>query len=378
MLEWVWDEDLWFPVNSTGPRYGWKDLQNHPGSGIYHPQVCDLHWSFILGIALLGIRYINKKLFIEPLGYHLGVSRRKPRLLTENAVLETAYKQNKTIGPDLIKNLSKQTDMSTRKIDIWFRIRRQKDTPSPMKKFEDSCWHFIFYSTAFLYGLYVLWDKPWFWSTKECWLTWPYSHVSNDVFWYYTFEMAFYWCLILTLMKDHRRKDFAEFVIHHIATIVLLYFSWFMNFVRIGTLVLVAHDVADPWLLLAKMCKYTKRKQITEVIFVIFIVIWIVSRLIYYPFIVLYSSTFEPYYVIEKTFFTHWFFNFFLYLLMVLHLMWSYSIARIAIKKLRQGELEDVRSDSDSDSDDEVESDTNCDINDNGVSRSNYSHKTNA
>ena len=37
-------------------------------------------------------------------------------------------------------------------------------------------------------------------------------------------------------------------VLHHLITILLLYFSWATNMVRIGTLVLVVHDVADPWL----------------------------------------------------------------------------------------------------------------------------------
>ena len=37
-------------------------------------------------------------------------------------------------------------------------------------------------------------------------------------------------------------------MIHHAATILLMYFSWVLNFVRIGTLVLVVHDAADTWL----------------------------------------------------------------------------------------------------------------------------------
>ena len=36
-----------------------------------------------------------------------------------------------------------------------------------------------------------------------------------------------------------------EMIIHHIATIVLLYFSWINNFSRIGTLVMLVHDAAD-------------------------------------------------------------------------------------------------------------------------------------
>ncbi len=36
--------------------------------------------------------------------------------------------------------------------------------------------------------------------------------------------------------------------IHHIATISLLSFSYIVNFVRVGTLVLVIHDCGDYWL----------------------------------------------------------------------------------------------------------------------------------
>lgn len=34
-------------------------------------------------------------------------------------------------------------------------------------------------------------------------------------------------------------------IVHHIVTMFLLYFSWVVNFVRIGTLVLLVHDAAD-------------------------------------------------------------------------------------------------------------------------------------
>ena len=36
--------------------------------------------------------------------------------------------------------------------------------------------------------------------------------------------------------------------VHHVATIVLMYFSWILNLVRAGSLVLVVHDAADTWL----------------------------------------------------------------------------------------------------------------------------------
>ena len=43
-------------------------------------------------------------------------------------------------------------------------------------------------------------------------------------------------------------QDFWEMFIHHIATISLLSFSWVINFVRVGTLVLCIHDSVDFWI----------------------------------------------------------------------------------------------------------------------------------
>ena len=52
--------------------------------------------------------------------------------------------------------------------------------------------------------------------------------------------------------------------VHHIATIVLLYFSWVLNFVRIGSLVLVVHDSADTWLSVSKIKIKLRSCKISE------------------------------------------------------------------------------------------------------------------
>ena len=40
-------------------------------------------------------------------------------------------------------------------------------------------------------------------------------------------------------------QDFKEQIVHHIATIFLLGFSYCSNYVRVGTLVMLVHDSSD-------------------------------------------------------------------------------------------------------------------------------------
>lgn len=343
----IWDEKLWFPGVFAGRKYGWKDLQNVPGSSVYLPRIWDLHWSILLGAFLVLLRSVLERLLITPLGFWLGIPRRKKRYVTPNHILEAAYTKTKK-KPDF-QLLSKQTDWSVREIEVWFRKRKKQDATPPIRKFCDSGWHFCFYTTIFIYGLCVLWDKPWFRSSDECWTDWPKQHVSDDIYWYYVIELAFYWSLVFTLVSDHKRADFTQMLVHHTATIILIYFSWLTNFVRTGSLVLVLHDASDPWLEIAKLGIYLKWKTATDVFFTIFVLVWTVARHFLLPYIVLYLTTFGYLEYIDNLMFAYYFFNFFLYLLMVLTCVWSYHIYKMVFQKLRQGEVKDSRSDSEAD-----------------------------
>ncbi len=94
---------------------------------------------------------------------------------------------------------------------------------------------------------YIL-KKSWISNTRDCWLNYPNHPLTNDIFWYYMIELAFYWSLIFSQFIDVKRKDFWQMFLHHIATVLLLSFSYIVNFVRVGTLVLVIHDFGDYWL----------------------------------------------------------------------------------------------------------------------------------
>lgn len=128
------------------------------------------------------------------------------------------------------------------------------------------------------------------------------------------------------------------------------------SFTRVGTLVFLAHDVNDIFLESAKLARYARRPVAPTALFVAFAVSWVVSRLIYFPLVVIRSAAIEPATLIAVQYeidpHPHWyFFVGFLGFLLCLHAYWSVLIARVVAKTLSAGQPDDVREESDSDSD---------------------------
>ena len=145
-------------------------------------------------------------------------------------------------------------------------------------------------------------------------------------------ELGFYGSLSITQWVDVKRKDFLQNFVHHNVTILLMMFSWSCHFTRIGSLVLVIHDCADPLLELAKLCKYAKRDKVAEVVFGLFTVIWVTMRCFVFPTKVLWSTMnaveghvdmFPGYYI----------FNCLLIILQILNIMWTVLILKVSTQR---------------------------------------------
>ncbi|CAG9770788.1 unnamed protein product [Ceutorhynchus assimilis] len=177
----------------------------------------------------------------------------------------------------------------------------------------------------------------------------PHQSVTNDIWWYYMFSMAFYWSLCVSQFFDVKRKDFWQMFIHHIATILLMCLSWIVNVFRVGTLVLVVHDSADIFLEAAKMAKYSGYQKVCDVIFAIFTLLWIVTRLGFFPFWIIRNTSIDAPKIVPM-FPAYYIFNGLLCILLVLHIFWTYLIVKIAINSLNAGQMDgDIRSSSDDD-----------------------------
>lgn len=131
-----------------------------------------------------------------------------------------------------------------------------------LKKFTEAAWKFQAYFFNTVYGfLFVLGEQGWMWDTESCWSAYPLSVVPRSIYWYYMMELGVYIHELVNVFTDDRRKDFVAMVTHHISTLILISGSYIVNFIPIGSLVMVVHDVADSFLEAAKLFNYATKAR---------------------------------------------------------------------------------------------------------------------
>ncbi|XP_078283290.1 ceramide synthase 2-like [Rhinoraja longicauda] len=281
-----------------------------------------------------------------PLAKFMGVKDQARLKATHNPVLENFFVSiSKHPNKSQLDGLCKKCSCSVRETQRWFRRRRNQDRPSLMKKFREACWRFTFYLLAFIGGIAVLIDKPWFYDTWEVWVGYPKQSLLPSQYWYYIIELSFYWSLLFSIASDVKRKDFQEQIIHHLATIILLSFSWCANYIRVGTLVMAVHDASDILLESAKMFNYAGWKSLCNSLFIVFAAVFIITRLIIFPFWIIHCTWVYPLYHYPP-FFGYYFFNVMLVVLQLLHLFWAYLILQMLAKFLSSKLDGDDRSDA--------------------------------
>ncbi|CAN8304213.1 unnamed protein product [Cochlearia groenlandica] len=237
-------------------------------------------------------------------------------------------------------------------------------------KFKESAWKCLCSLSIEAFALYVTYKEPWFRDTRCFWLgpgdqIWPDQKIKLEMKGMYMFvgglNLYSYFAL---LFWETRRSDFKVMLIHHIVTSFLVMLSYIFRFARIGSVILALHDISDVFLEIGKMCKYSGAEAMTSVLFVLFFLSWTGLRLIYYPFWILWSTSYESIkvkmewdkkHMVETRlpFMVYYVFNTLLFCLQILHIYWWVLICRVLIDQIRdKGKIaKDVRSDSESEDD---------------------------
>ncbi|KAI1705709.1 TLC domain-containing protein [Ditylenchus destructor] len=307
ILNGFWSAEYWLPAGNS-----WQDLP---------VKYTDLVWPILLALPILAIRIA----FEHSIGKALDWSR------TTHSKSLLASMLRSIVTLPRAKNLKR-------------------------KKMLEHLWRLVAYIGIVVYGFVVLADRPWLYDLKECWMNYPQHSVDSTLWWYYMLQTAFYYSLLYSCAFDVRRSDFLEICIHHVVTIGLLSFSWATNFIRVGTLVLLVHDISDIVLEMTKYLRYSgKSEAVVNVGFVAFLLSWIATRVFYLPFVLMRSAIFEAPAFIQPDYslflsplqkpFGPRVMIYLLFALLGLHLFWTVLIIKIVCRTLSSGKAEDVRED---------------------------------
>ncbi|DAA27854.1 ceramide synthase 4 isoform X1 [Bos taurus] len=337
--DWLWNERLWLPANIS-----WAQLEDHDGLVFPHPQ--DTLMAVPLALALVVVRFTFERFVALPLSRWLGVRNQIRRPADPNATLEKHYLMKGREPTESQMNLlATQCGLTLRQTQCWFRRRRNQDRPCLTKKFCESSWKFVFYLCCFVCGTMVLYHESWLWTPVKCWENYPHQPLKPGLYHWYLLELSFYISLLMTLPFDTKRKDFKEQVIHHFVTIILISFSYSLNLLRIGSLVLLLHDSADYLLEASKLFNYMHWRRMCDTLFIIFSLVFFYTRLVLFPTRILYTTFFESIGNFSP-FFGYYFLNILLVILQLLHVFWSWLILCMIYSFIKKGQMEkDVRSD---------------------------------
>ncbi|KAL9253103.1 Ceramide synthase 1 LOH3-like protein [Drosera capensis] len=229
-----------------------------------------------------------------------------------------------------------------------------------LRKFKESAWKCVYYLSAEILVLSVTYNEPWFTNTRYFWVgpgdqVWPDQKMKLKLKGMYMYAAGFYTYSIFALIFwETRRSDFGVSMGHHVATFILIVLSYIWRFARVGSVVLALHDASDVFLEIGKMSKYSGAEALASFSFILFVLSWIILRLMYFPFWVLWSTSYEVVLTLDKEKHPvegpiyYYVFNTLLYTLLVLHIYWWVLIQRMLVKQIKaRGQIsDDVRSDS--------------------------------
>ncbi|KAI1696402.1 TLC domain-containing protein [Ditylenchus destructor] len=303
-----WSSEYWLPAGNT-----WQDVP---------VKYTDLIWPILLAFPILAVRLAFEYSISKALDWSRTTSKNSPLASILRSIITLPISNN---------------------------IARRK-------KMLENLWRLVAYIGIVVYGLAVLADRSWLYDLRQCWMNYPKHPMDSILWWYYMLQTAFYYSLLYSCAFDVRRSDFVEMCIHHVVTIGLLSFSWATNFVRVGTLVLLLHDISDVVLEMAKYLRYSgKNVIVVNAGFVAFLVSWIATRVFYLPFVLMRSAIFEAPAFIQSDYslflsplqkpFGPRVMIYLLFALLGLHFFWTVLIVKVVCRTMSSGQVEDVRSD---------------------------------
>merc|ERR1712176_282478 len=267
-----------------------------------------------------------------------------------------------------------------------------RDNEEKIFKFGEYVFRLIFHTSVSAYGDYYFYDKPW-WDiyntsgrggTINLWKNWGHEPIEVGMIWYYLIECAYNveallylcyysfkvslftkkqflktWRVMSIEWSKTKRGDFTEMFIHHVVTNSLIMLSSKFMLHRVGSMILVLHDISDIPVDFCKLLNFMKiEKTKIAVCLCGLIVTWGVTRLVILPGAVLYSMIYEAHVLVMdkiqiwKSIYpdAQWYmsykayqslFVFLIGVLIALHAYWFYLMCKIVYVAMTKERIHD-------------------------------------
>ncbi|KAJ7764969.1 longevity assurance proteins LAG1 LAC1 [Mycena maculata] len=258
-----------------------------------------------------------------------------------------------------------------RRIAKYFRIKKE----AKLDRFGEQGYAVVYFAIFGAWGFRIMSQLPTYWyRTEYFWIGqrdaivphYPHWDMKPELKRYYLMQMA-YWCqqlIVLVLGLEKPRKDFHELVAHHIVTLWLVGWSYFVNLTLIGNAIYTSMDIPDMFLAFSKLLNYIQWERAKIVSFVIFVGVWTYFR--HYLNLVILWSVWNEFDLVpenaqrweasEGTYLAGWMkYQVFIpiALLQMLNLFWYFLICRIIVRAIITVDVQDERSDDEGDDEEE-------------------------
>jgi hypothetical protein len=202
----------------------------------------------------------------------------------------------------------------------------------------------LFHGASAYFAFATLYQKDWL-RDKTRWFRTTQS-VDPDFKFYYLLYAAWYMSDSISFFFESKRSDSFAYAIHHVATVLLVLLSAQAGYTFAGGVIMFFFDWADPFILLAKACKYLSIDSsdvfqfMADRLFEIFAVVFFLTRNVMYSYVVYAALTDEH----QEETTTRKILNTLLVVLALLMKYWLFLIIQAVIHRCgNKGKVEDIR-----------------------------------
>lgn len=165
----------------------------------------------------------------------------------------------------------------------------EKEIRALRSKFVDSAWRFTNFTITSIIGFVLLYQEhEWMLRPEMYYKGAPnLQPMSALLKFFYKVCYGSYIFGTWSVFSDPKQKDFVAMVVHHFTTLFLVHSSFMTGMFRIGAVILLLHEVSDPFMEIAKCFFYLNYKKTADLFFALFAVVFMVTRNFIFPYYVI-------------------------------------------------------------------------------------------